>query len=125
MEIIKLRYWILLSRGHLASHIVLNTLNWDFAPWIQRFIRDYHRNWFPPYAYGALGLISGFQLVDIEVAPNGRILKLEVIEEEGHEALRESTLMTFRAFAPYYPLPANFPEPTLKLRVKVIYPRRR
>ena len=109
----------------LFGDISLNTLNWDFAPWIQRFIRDYHRNWFPPYAYGALGLISGFQLVDIEVAPDGRILKLEVIEEEGHEALRESTLTTFRAFAPYPPLPANFPEPTLKLRVKVVYPSRR
>ena len=109
----------------LFGDISLNTLNWDFAPWIQRFIRDYHRNWFPPYAYGALGLISGFQLVDIEVAPDGRILKLEVIEEEGHEALKVSTLTTFRAFAPYQPLPADFPEPTLKLRVKVIYPRRR
>lgn len=109
----------------LFGDISLNTLNWDFAPWIQRFIRDYHRNWFPPYAYGALGLISGFQLVDIEIAPDGRILKLEVIEEDGHEALRVSTLTTFRAFAPYQPLPADFPEPTLKLRVKVIYPRRR
>jgi len=78
-----------------------------------------------PYAYWSLGLISGFQLVDIEVAPDGRVLKLEVLEEEGHEALKESTLTTFRAFAPYHPLPADFPEPTLKLRVRVIYPRRR
>jgi hypothetical protein len=109
----------------LFGDISLNTLNWDFAPWIQRFIRDYHRNWLPPYAYWSLGLISGYQLVDIEVAPDGRVLKLEVLEEEGHEALRESTLTTFRAFAPYHPLPGNFPEPTLKLRVKVIYPRRR
>ena len=43
----------------------------------------------------------------------------------GHEALKESTLTTFRAFAPYHPLPADFPEPTLKLRVKVIYPQLR
>lgn len=107
----------------LFGDISLNTLNWEFAPWIQRFVRDYHRNWFPPYAYGALGLISGYQLVDLEVAPDGRLLRLEVVEEEGHEALKESTLTTFRAFAPYLPLPADFPEPTLKLRVKVIYPR--
>lgn len=109
----------------LFGDISLNTLNWDFAPWIQRFIRDYHRNWFPPYAYMALGLISGYQLVDLEVAPDGRLLRLEVLETEGHEALMESTLTTFRAFAPYGPLPSDFPEPTLKLRVKVIYPRRR
>lgn len=107
----------------LFGDISLNTLNWDFAPWIQRFIRDYHRNWFPPYAYLALGLISGYQLVDLEVAPDGRLLKLDVVEEEGHEALKESTLSTFRAFTPYPPLPSDFPEPTLKLRVKVIYPR--
>lgn len=107
----------------LFGDISLNTLNWEFAPWIQRFVRDYHRNWFPPYAYGALGLISGYQLVDLEVAPDGRLVRMEVVEEEGHEALKESTLTTFRAFAPYQPLPSDFPEPTLKLRVKVIYPR--
>ena len=66
---------------------------------IQRFVRDYHRNWFPPYAYGALGLISGYQIVDLEVAPSGRLLRLDVVEEEGHEALTESTLTTFRAFS--------------------------
>lgn len=109
----------------LFGDISLNTLNWEFAPWIQRFVRDYHRNWFPPYAYGALGLISGYQIVDLEVAPDGRLLRLDVVEEDGHEALTESTLTTFRAFAPYHPLPGHFPEPTLKLRIKVVYPRRR
>ncbi|RKZ16729.1 hypothetical protein DRQ53_05525 [bacterium] len=109
----------------LFGDISLNTLQWEFAPWIQRFIRDYHRNWVPPYAYWALGLTSGYQLVDVEVAPNGRLLHLEVIEEEGHEALRESTMTTFRAFAPYHRLPAEFPEPTLKMRIKVIYAPRR
>ena len=58
----------------------------------------------------------------LEVAPDGRLLRLDVVEEEGHEALTESTLTAFRAFAPYHPLPNGFPEPTLKLRVKVIYP---
>jgi outer membrane biosynthesis protein TonB len=105
----------------LFGDISLNTLNWEFAPWIQRFVRDYHRNWFPPYAYG-LGIISGYEVVDLEVAPDGRLLRLEVLEEEGHEALTESTLTAFRAFAPYHPLPDDFPEPTLRLRVKVIYP---
>ena len=57
--------------------------------------------------------------------PDGRLLALDVLEAEGHEALTESTLTTFRAFAPYHPLPDHFPEPTLKLRVKVMYPRRR
>lgn len=109
----------------LFGDISLNTLEWEFAPWIQRFVRDYHRNWVPPYAYWALGLTSGYQLVDVEVAPNGQLLVLEVVEEEGHEALREASLTAFRAFAPYHPLPADFPEPTLKMRVKVIYPRRR
>jgi outer membrane biosynthesis protein TonB len=106
----------------LFGDISLNTLAWEFAPWIQRFVREFHRNWFPPYAYAALGLTSGYQLVDLEVAPDGRLLQLVVLEEEGHEALKESTLTTFRAFAPYQPLPDDFPEPTLKLRVKVIYP---
>lgn len=111
-----------LGNVNLFADLSLNTVAWDWAPWIQRFIRDYHRNWIPPYAYAALGITTGYQVVDVEVAPDGRLLHLEVLEQTGHESLTHSTVATFRAFAPYHPLPEGFPEPTLQMRIKVNYP---
>ena len=110
-----------LGNVNLFADLSLNTVAWDWAPWVQRFSRQFHRNWVPPYAY-LLGIIDGYEMVDLEVAPDGHIVHLDVLEEEGHESLRESTLATFRSFAPYHPLPEDFPEPTLKLRIRVVYP---
>ena len=107
----------------LFGDVSLNTIAWDWAPWLQRFSREFYRNWVPPYAY-FLGLIEGGQLVEIEVAPDGRLLRLDVLEEDGHESLREATVGNFRGFAPYQPLPEDFPEPTLRLTVRVTYPGR-
>lgn len=109
----------------LFGDLSLNTVAWEYAPWLQRFIREFRRNWLPPYAYFALGVIKGHQVVFLEVAPDGTLLKLEVQEDVGHESLRESTVGNFRSLAPYHPLPKGFPEPTLQLTIKVIYPGRR
>ena len=104
----------------LFGDVSLNTVAWNWAPWLQRFSREFHRNWVPPYAYW-LGLIEGGQLVEVEIAPDGRLLKLEVLEENGHESLREATVGNFSGIAPYHPLPDDFPEPTLRLTVRVTY----
>lgn len=109
----------------LFGDLSLNTVAWEYAPWLQRFTREFHRNWLPPYAYFALGVIKGHQVVHLEIAPDGTLLSLEVQEDVGHESLRESTVGNFRSLAPYHPLPKGFPEPTLQLTIKVIYPGRR
>ena len=109
----------------LFGDLSLNTVAWEYAPWLQRFVREFRRNWLPPYAYFALGVIKGHQVVFLEVAPDGTLLTLEVQEDVGHESLRESTVGNFRSLAPYHPLPKGFPEPTLQLTIKVIYPGRR
>ena len=108
----------------LFGDVSLNTVAWEYAPWLQRFRREFYRNWLPPYAY-LLGIIDGHQVVFLEVAPDGRLLRLEVQEEEGHESLRESTVGNFRSLAPYHPLPEDFPEPTLQITIRVVYPGRR
>ena len=107
----------------LFGDISLNTVAWNWAPWLQRFAREFHRTWVPPYAYW-IGLIEGGQLVEVEIDRDGTLLRLEVKEEEGHESLREATLGNFRSIAPYQPLPEDFPEPTLRLTVRVTYPGR-
>jgi outer membrane biosynthesis protein TonB len=105
----------------LFGDISLNTLEWPWAPWLQRFRRDFVRNWVAPYAY-YLGLIDGYTVVELEIAPDGRMLRLDVLEEKGHESLSQNSVAAFKATAPFRPLPEGFPEPTLVLRIKLIYP---
>ncbi len=105
----------------LFGDISLNTLEWAWAPWLQRFRRDFVRNWVAPYAY-YLGLIDGYTVVELEIAPDGRMLRLDVLDEKGHESLGQNSVAAFKATAPFRPLPEGFPEPTLVLRIKLIYP---
>jgi len=105
----------------LSGAISLNTVEWDYAPWLQRFRRELMRHWFAPYGY-YLGAIHGWTLVELEIAKSGDVLRMEVLGEEGHEALRKASLAALRGAMPYRPLPEDFPEETLILRVKLIYP---
>lgn len=105
----------------LFGDLQLNTLAWPYAPWLQRFRRDFVRNWVAPYAY-YLGLIHGWTLVEIEVDKNGRMIRLDVLGEQGHPSLGQQSVASFKATAPFRPLPPNFPEPSLILRIKLIYP---
>jgi len=105
----------------LFGDISLNTLEWAWAPWLQRFRRDFVRNWVAPYAY-YLGLIDGYTVVELEIAPDGRMLRLDVLDEKGHESLGQNSVAAFKATAPFRPLPEGFPEPSLVLRIKLIYP---
>ena len=105
----------------LFGDVSLNTLEWAYAPWLQRFRRDFVRNWVAPYAY-YLGLINGWTLVELEIAQDGHLLRLDVLGEQGHESLGRQSVASFKATAPFRPLPKDFPEATLILRIKLIYP---
>lgn len=111
--------------GNVArfGDVSLNTVAWDYAPWLMRFRRDFVRNWVPPYAY-FLGLIHGHNTVELEIAPDGTLLRMDLLEQEGHESLAQNSMAALRSFAPYQRLPADFPEETLILRIKLIYPSR-
>jgi len=105
----------------LFGDVSLNTLEWAYAPWLQRFRRDFVRNWVAPYAY-YLGLINGWTLVELEIAKDGRLLRLDLLDQQGHESLSQQSIASFKATAPFRPLPKDFPEATLILRIKLIYP---
>ena len=107
-----------------VGDLSLNTVAWDYAPWLQRFQRDFHQHWVAPYAYH-LGVIHGWNLVEIVVRPDGKLHKLTLLSEEGHESLGLNSMSSLRATAPYRPLPADFPEDFLILHMKLIYPERR
>lgn len=99
----------------------LNTYEWDYAPWMNRFENELHRHWTPPYAY-RLGILSGMTLIRMVVAKNGRLMSLEVIETDGHESLHDASEAALKAFAPYHPLPPHFPEENLVITLALHYP---
>ncbi|MFO7654736.1 MAG: energy transducer TonB [Candidatus Krumholzibacteriia bacterium] len=99
----------------------LNTYEWDFAPWMHRFEQDLHRAWRAPYAY-ALGVISGKTVIRLVVERDGRPSSMEVVETDGHESLHQASASALQAFAPYAPLPPNFPEPQLVITLSLHYP---
>jgi outer membrane biosynthesis protein TonB len=109
----------------LFGDVSMSTVAWPWAPWLQQFQRNFYRNWinFVPYAY-RIGVIHGRQVVQLEIAKDGTLLDLQVLDHEGHASLEEASLANLRSFAPYGPLSedGSFPEPTLRLQLTIIYP---
>jgi hypothetical protein len=105
----------------LPGGISLNTVAWDYAPWLQRFLRAVHERWNAPVGY-SLGLIHGWTLVELQIAPSGELVDMSVLGEEGHTVLKDASLYALRAPAPYGPLPDDFPEEHLVIRIKMVYP---
>jgi len=99
----------------------LNTVQWDWAPWIQVFGNELHRHWVPPYAY-RLGLINGTTVIRLVVEKDGRPSSMEILAEDGHSSLHDASLAALKAFAPYLPLPAHFPEENLVITLSLHYP---
>jgi hypothetical protein len=108
----------------LTGDVSLSTTAWDWAPWIQRFGRRLMRAWYPPPAY-FLGLMKegGWAVVELEITRTGEVTRMDVLEQHGHPSLTFSATSALRAISPMEPLPADFPDKTLILRVRMIYPK--
>ena len=46
-----------------------------------------------------------------------------LLDQQGHPSLIRAAESALRSMAPIEPLPTDFPEPTLILRIRMIYPR--
>lgn len=108
----------------LSGDVSLNTTAWDFAPWIQRFGRRLMSAWIAPPAY-YFGVLKegGWTVVELEIAPSGQVLRMDVLEEQGHPSLIRAATSALRTISPMEKLPADFPEKTLILRVRMVYPK--
>jgi len=104
----------------LLGEVSANTAAWVFGEWMKSFRRKVMRNWDAPYAFD-LGMLEGWTLVEIEVDRRGRLLRCKVLEEQGHESLRISSVNALETSAPFEAFPEKVPEPTLTLRIKMIY----
>jgi hypothetical protein len=112
------------GNAELTGGVSLNTIEWEWAPWVKRFSRKLMRVWIAPPAY-SFGVLKegGWTVVEIEVARSGEMLRMDVLEEHGHPSLSNASTIALRSTAPMEPLPANFPENTLIMRVRLVYPK--
>lgn len=108
-------------QGDLIGDVALSTYAWPWAPWLLAMKERFYRYLFVPPAYG-MGLIEGYTEVWMKIDRNGNLVEHQLLKSEGHSSLKESTLNAFLASAPWKALPADFPDPYLELRVRVIYP---
>jgi len=109
----------------ILGDVSLNTIAWDYAPWLQRFGSQLRERWFPPPAY-TMGILKegGWALFDVEISRSGKLLRLDQLDQQGHPSLTRAAEIALRSMPPIEPLPSDFPEPTLILRIRMIYPAR-
>ncbi|TFH02554.1 MAG: hypothetical protein E4H13_01715, partial [Calditrichales bacterium] len=105
--------------------LTLSTYAWEWAPYINAFKRKLYTVWYTPAAYHRLGLIFGQTVIRFTITRSGTLLEYEVLEHKGHESLEQSSVNAITAVFPFKPLPGNFPEETLTITARLIYPNLR
>jgi hypothetical protein len=112
------------GNAEMTGDVSLSTTAWEYAPWLQRFGRRLMRTWRAPPAY-YMGLIKegGWTIVEMEITRSGEVLRMDVLEDQGHESLMRAAHNALRSCTPTEALPADFPEETLVLRVRLVYPK--
>lgn len=77
-----------------------------YEPWLQSFGDAVYENWRVPYAY-RLGIISGYVVVHLVIAPSGEFSGMEVEDTVGHESLREASIACLDAIGSAGQLPRS------------------
>jgi len=108
----------------LTGDISLNTMAWDYAPWLERYKRRLLERWIAPPAY-YMGLYrdGAWVVMQVEITPSGKMIHCDLLGQQGAAVLVQAADNAVRYLSPIDPLPAGFPEPTLILRIRMIYPK--
>ena len=99
-----------LERGGLQ----LSTYAWDFAPYMQYLKRYIDRHIYLPRAF-ELGIIDGTTRVKFRIWRDGRLEGPELIDYEGSDLLRDTSLKAVERSAPFKALPPDFPDEYLEI----------
>jgi outer membrane biosynthesis protein TonB len=105
--------------------LTLSTYAWEWAPYINALKNKVYSVWFTPAAYHRLGLIHGYTIIEFTISRDGKLLNSKVLEHQGHESLEVSSVNAINASFPFRPLPDNFPDETLTITARLIYPNLR
>lgn len=102
--------------------ISLSTYKWQWAPYVNALKNKLYQVWFAPPAYYQLGLIYGYTIVRFTIDKQGQMIDIQVLKQVGHKSLQLSSTEAIRALFPFLPLPKDFPDKTLTITAKLIYP---
>jgi outer membrane biosynthesis protein TonB len=105
--------------------LTLSTYKWNWAPYINALKNKLSYVWAAPAAYYQLGLIHGYSIIAFEIDRDGNLLKMKTLKHVGHSSLKVSSEEAIRALFKFKPLPENFPDKTLTITAKLIYPNLR
>lgn len=117
-QVLKQKHFSVEELGALS----LSTYRWEWAPYINAMKNKLYRVWFAPAAYYELGLIHGYTVIQYTIDRKGNIVEAKTLQHEGHESLKISSEEAVKALFPFMPLPENFPDETLTITAKLIYP---
>ncbi len=107
------------------GNITLSTYAWEWAPYINALKRKLHSVWFAPVAYYRLGLIHGYTDIRFTITRDGKLLEYKVLDHNGHESLEQSSVSAIESVFPFKSLPTSFPEESLTITARLIYPNLR
>lgn len=102
--------------------INLSSYNWNWQPYIDKLKNKVYKKWIAPEEYSTLGLISGYTIVKFEIDRNGNLVQLQILEHSGDPKLQNSSINAIKSLFPFIPLPEDFPDSTLTITAKLIYP---
>ncbi|MFH1070700.1 MAG: energy transducer TonB [Candidatus Glassbacteria bacterium] len=108
------------SRAPVGSDFKLSTYAWNWAPYLKELKRRIENNIYPPPAF-YMGLIHGRTFLRFKIQQDGTMTDFELITYTGHESLKNTSVHSISASAPFLPLPSDFPEPYLEITVGFFY----
>lgn len=106
---------------NLQSHALeqgglqLSTYDWEFAPYLAYLKRHIGDHIHPPAAFSQLGIIQGRTRLKFRIMPDGRLVNLEVVDFDGSQYLRDTSVRAVELSADFRPLPAHFPDDFLEI----------
>jgi len=113
------------SADQLGENFSLSTYAWEWAPYINAMKQKLFQVWHTPAAYHRLGLIYGHTDIEFSISREGDLISYKVLGHQGHESLETSSVNAITSVFPFKPLPANFPEESLTIKARLIYPNLR
>ncbi len=108
------------SRAQYGAGFSLSTYNWNWAPYLKELKKKIESNIYPPPAF-YMGLARGRTFLRFKIMPDGTIKDFELIGYSGHESLKNTSVKAIESSLPFLPLPSDFPEEFLELRVGFYY----
>jgi outer membrane biosynthesis protein TonB len=108
------------SRVPVGSDFALSTYDWNWAPYLKELKRKIESNIYPPPAF-YMDLARGRTFLRFKIMKDGTIREFEVIGFSGHESLKNTSVKAIESSLPFLPLPSDFPDEFLELRVGFYY----